>query len=48
MKKVLIALDYSPSAEEVADAVYKLAKSMNAETILLHVIGNPTHYSSSV
>ena len=48
MKKVLIALDYSPSATEVAEAGYELAKSMNAETILLHVIGNPTYYSSSV
>ena len=48
MKKVLIALDYSPSATQVAEAGYELAKSMNADTILLHVVGNPTHYSSSV
>jgi len=48
MKKVLIALDYSPSAVQVAETGYELANSMNAESILLHVVGNSTHYSSSI
>jgi nucleotide-binding universal stress UspA family protein len=46
MKKVLIALDYGPSAQKVAETGYELAKSMNARTILLHVISDATHYSS--
>ena len=46
MKKILIALDYSPSAQQVAEAGSELAKSMNAQVILLHVIYDPTYYSS--
>jgi len=38
IKKVLIALDYDKSAESVAEAGYSLAKAMNAEVTLLHVI----------
>jgi nucleotide-binding universal stress UspA family protein len=46
MKKVLIALDYDPTAQKVAEAGFSLAKSMNAEIILLHVISEPVYYSS--
>jgi nucleotide-binding universal stress UspA family protein len=46
MKKVLIALDYDPTAQNVAEAGFSLAKSMNAEIILLHVISEPVYYSS--
>ena len=46
MKKILIALDYNPSAQQVAEAGSELAKSMNAQVILLHVIYDPTYYSS--
>ena len=46
MKKVLIAVDYSPTAQRVADAGYELAKAMKARTILLHVISDATYYSS--
>jgi nucleotide-binding universal stress UspA family protein len=46
MKKVLIALDYDPTAQKVAEAGFGLAKSMGAETILLHVISDPMYYSS--
>lgn len=45
LKKVLIALDYDPFAQIVAEKGYSLAKSMNAEIILLHVITNPIYYS---
>jgi nucleotide-binding universal stress UspA family protein len=38
MKKVLIALDYDPSAKKVAELGYSIAKAMNAKVILLHVI----------
>ena len=30
MKKILIALDYNPTAQKVAETGYKLAKAMNA------------------
>jgi nucleotide-binding universal stress UspA family protein len=44
MKKVLIALDYDPSAQKVAESGYSLAKTMEAEVILLHVVSNPAYY----
>jgi nucleotide-binding universal stress UspA family protein len=47
MKKVLIALDYNPTAQKVAEKGYTLAKSLNAEVILLHVITNLTFYATS-
>ncbi|MEO8823289.1 MAG: universal stress protein [Ginsengibacter sp.] len=46
MKKILIALDYDPTAKKIAEAGYKLAKSMGAEVILLHVVADYTYYSS--
>ncbi len=46
MKKVLIALDYDPTAQKVAETGYSLAKAMNAEVILLHVISEATYYYS--
>jgi len=47
MKKILIALDYYPSAQKVAEQGYELAKSMNAEVYLLHVISDPNYYSTA-
>jgi nucleotide-binding universal stress UspA family protein len=47
MKKILIALDYDPSATKVAENGISLAKSMNAESILCHVIKDPVLYSAS-
>lgn len=46
MKKVLIALDYDPSAQTVAESGYEMAKSMNAQVVLLHVVSDATYYSS--
>ncbi|HNP07311.1 MAG TPA: universal stress protein [Cyclobacteriaceae bacterium] len=46
MKNVLIALDYNPSAQKVAETGYQLAKSMNAKVTLLHVVSDFTYYSS--
>jgi len=46
MKKVLIALDYDKSARKVAAAGYEMAKAMNAEVVLLHIISDPVYYSS--
>ncbi len=47
MKKVLIALDYNPTAQKVAEVGFSLAKAMKAEVILLHVISDPVYYSSA-
>jgi len=46
MKKILIAIDYNPTAKIIADSGFGLAKSMNAEIILLHVVADYTYYSS--
>ena len=44
-KKILIALDFDPSALKVANIGFTLAKSMGAEVILLHVIINMLTYT---
>jgi nucleotide-binding universal stress UspA family protein len=44
-KKVLIALDYDPTAQNVANAGYAIAKSLNAEVTLLHVMSDPVYFS---
>ena len=46
MKKILIAIDYNPTATSIAESGYSLAKSMNAEVTLLHVVADYTYYSS--
>jgi len=47
MKKVLIALDYDPSAQKVAEIGFSMAKAMNAEVMLLHVISDLVYYYST-
>ena len=47
INKVLIALDYNPTAQKVAEAGFSMAKSMNAEVVLLHVIADPVFYSTA-
>ena len=46
MKKILIALDYDPTAEIIAEKGYALAKAISAEVVLVHVIAEPAYYSS--
>ncbi len=46
MKKILVAIDYDPSAEKVAETGHALAQAMKAELVLLHVIAEPSYYSS--
>ena len=46
MTKVLIALDYDPTAQKVAEAGFSLAKSMEAKVVLLHVKVDLIFYSS--
>jgi len=47
MEKILIALDYDPTAQKVAEIGFTLAQAMKAEVILLHVITDITYYSST-
>lgn len=46
MKKVLIALDYNPDAQKIAETGYELSRALNAQAILLHVTSDATYYSS--
>ena len=46
MKKILIALDYDPTAQKIAETGMSLGKTMKAEVVLLHVIADATYYSS--
>lgn len=44
MNKVLIAIDYNPTSQEVAEKGYSLARTMGAEVCLIHVISDVAHY----
>jgi nucleotide-binding universal stress UspA family protein len=48
MQKIIIAIDYAPSAQTVAEIGYMLGKSTKAEIVLLHVIEDVGYYSSTV
>ena len=45
MKKVLIAIDYDPSAQKVAETGYAVAKAMQAEVTIIHVITEAAWYA---
>lgn len=45
MKKVLIALDYNPSAQKVAETGYAYAKAVGAQIAFVHIITNPEFYA---
>lgn len=47
MTKVLIALDYDPTAKKVAEEGFIMAKSMGAEVTLLHITIEPVLYSTA-
>jgi nucleotide-binding universal stress UspA family protein len=46
MNKVLIALDYNPTAQKIAEVGFSLAKAMEAEVVLLHVLSTPANYTT--
>lgn len=46
IKKVLIAIDYNPTAQKVAETGFSMARSMGAEIVLLHVLEDQMYYSS--
>ena len=45
MKKVLIALDYNPCAQKVAETGYVYAEAMNAEISIIHAITDIAYYN---
>lgn len=47
VRKVLIAMDYNPTAQKIAEMGYSMAKSMNAEITLLHVVSDQVYYYST-
>jgi len=47
IKRVLIAMDYDETSQVVAELGFSMAKAMNAEIVLLHVISEqPVYYAS--
>ncbi len=44
--QILIALDYDPTAQKVAEQGFSLAKAIGAEVTLLHAISNPVNFNS--
>lgn len=44
MKKIIIALDYHPSAQKVAEKGYEIAKALHADITLVHVIADVSYY----
>ena len=47
IQKVLIALDYYPTSQKVAEVGYSMAKALNAEATLLHVSVDLAIYSAA-
>ena len=45
MKKILIAIDYTPAAEKVAETGYALGKALKAEIVIVHVITEAAFYA---
>ncbi|MEO6669724.1 MAG: universal stress protein [Ferruginibacter sp.] len=45
MKKIVIALDYNPSAQIVVETGYAIAKAMQAELSIVHVITDAAYYA---
>ena len=46
MKKVLIAIDYNPVSEKVAEAGYELAQKLGASVCLIHVVADVSYYNT--
>jgi nucleotide-binding universal stress UspA family protein len=47
IKKVLIALDYDKTALKVAETGYAMAKALESEVTLLHIMSDPVYYAST-
>jgi nucleotide-binding universal stress UspA family protein len=47
LKKVLIALDFDPTAQKVAEVGFSFAKTMKAQITLVHVLSDFVYYAST-
>lgn len=45
MKKIMIAIDYSPAAQKIAETGFAVAKGLNAELAIVHVITEAAFYA---
>ena len=45
MKKVMIAIDYNPCAQKVAETGYAYAKALNAEVSIVQALSDISYYS---
>lgn len=45
MKKIMVALDYDPTAEKIAFTAHKIAKALNAQLLMIHVVADAAYYS---
>lgn len=46
MKKILVALDYGLSAQEIAEKGHELGKALNAKVTFLHVVSDESYYNT--
>ncbi|HEX3006225.1 MAG TPA: universal stress protein [Bacteroidales bacterium] len=46
IRVVLVALDYEPSAQMVAETGYSIAAAIGAETVLMHVVADNVYYTT--
>ncbi len=47
IKKVLLALDYDPDGQKLAEIGSSMAKAMNDQFVFLHVVTGPVSYSAT-
>jgi nucleotide-binding universal stress UspA family protein len=48
MKNILIALDYNPTAQKVAEFGFSVAGNKDTAITLLHVIEDPSYYATTM
>ena len=46
MKKILIAIDYNPCAQKIAETGFEHARAMNAEICIVHAVADIAYYSA--
>lgn len=47
IRTVLVALDYEPSAQYVAEMGYTIATGLGADVVLMHVVADYVYYTST-
>ena len=48
MKNILIAINYTPAAQDVAETGFAFGMAMNASVTLLHVTEDPAQYAANL